>query len=138
MDLTDAPSKAQFGPAQGFHDFDMINENGQRVGTINISEQKGGKELYVDNIYGAGDYYHPNNLGPALMRDILRQIKAQFPNAETLSGHRVSGARGEAGSYMQPSAIPKIRLDDNSPFCQRLASTDSRSSPNSSVVHGHL
>ena len=43
MDLTDAPSKAQFGPAQGFHDFDMINENGQRVGTINISEQKGGQ-----------------------------------------------------------------------------------------------
>ena len=52
---------AGFGrePAQGFHDFDMQNENGQSVGTLNLSEQKGGKELYVDNINGIGDYYHP-------------------------------------------------------------------------------
>lgn len=102
----------RFGIEDGFHDFDMVNENGQSVGTINLSEQKGGKELYVDNINGLGDYFHPNNFGPALMRDLLRQIKVAFPDAETLTGHRVSGARGEAGTYDLPSAMPKIRLDD--------------------------
>jgi hypothetical protein len=107
-----ASTSAEFGEAQGFHDFDMVNENGQTVGALNLSEQKGGKELYVDNINGLGDYYHPNNFGPALMRDLLHQIKAAFPNAETLTGHRVSGARGEAGSYMDSSAFPKIRLED--------------------------
>ena len=113
--MAEQPVKGPFGPEQGFHDFDMLNENGEKVGSINISEQKSGKELYVENINGVGEYYHPNNFGPSLMRDILRQIKAQFPNAETLTGHRVSGVRGEAGTYDQPSALPKIRLDDNSP-----------------------
>src|SRR6185437_4994108 len=81
-----------------FHDFDMLNEHGQSVGTINLSEQKGGKALYIEMVNGLGEYYNPNNFGPALMRSLLRQIKEQFPNAETLTGHRVSGARETAGS----------------------------------------
>ena len=114
LQLQKIPSTStQFGEAQGFHDFDMVNENGQSVGTINLSEGKGGKELYVENIAGNGQYYHPNNLGPALMRDLLRQIKQAFPNAEVLTGHRVSGARGEAGTYNDNRfAFPKIKLDE--------------------------
>lgn len=94
-----------------FHDFDLMNENGQSVGTINLSSQKGGKELYIEMINGLGEYYNPNNFGPALMRDLLRQLKAEFPDAEVITGHRVSGARGAAGTYDLPSAMPKIKLD---------------------------
>lgn len=99
---------------QGLHDVDIQDENGKIVGTINLSEHNGGKELYIDNIQaGAKEsgFYQPNFLGPSLVRDMQRQLKAMFPNAETISGHRVSGARDKAGSYQQPSATPKIRLD---------------------------
>lgn len=112
-----------FGVAQGFHDFDMVNENGQVVGSINLSVQGDAKQLHVDMISGEGEYYHPNNFGPALMRDLLRQIKAQFPDAEVLTGHRVSGARDLAGSVKEPSALPKIRLDN--PF-EDLSGTHER------------
>jgi len=97
---------------QGFHDFDMVNENGQSVGTLNLSEQKGGKDLYVEMINGLGEYYNPNNFGGALMRSLIRQIKTEFPNAEYITGHRVSGARETAGSTGAPSAIPRIKLSE--------------------------
>jgi hypothetical protein len=38
-----------------------------------------------------------NIFSPGLLRDLDRQIKEQFPDAETISGTRVSGARGEKG-----------------------------------------
>lgn len=97
------------------HDFDMLDENGQKVGALNLSEQKGGKQLYVDMIQGgpAGSkLYNPNFLGPALMRDLLRQIKEAFPNAESITGHRVSGAREKANSLNEPHAEPVIKLDN--------------------------
>lgn len=113
--MAEPAAKGPFGPEQGFHDFDIVNENSQNVGSINLSAQKGGKELYVENINGIGQYYHPNNFGPSLMRDLLRQIKQAFPDAETLTGHRVSGARGEAGTYDQPLALPKVKLSEFEP-----------------------
>lgn len=103
-----------------FHDFDLLNEHGQSVGTINLSAQKGGKELYIEMVNGLGEYYNPNKFGPALMRDLLKQLKAEFPEAEVITGHRVSGAREKAGTYNAPSAIPRIRLDQ--PFDEVLPS----------------
>lgn len=103
-----------------FHDFDLLNEHGQSVGTINLSTQKGGKELYIEMVNGVGEYYNPNTFGPALMRDLLKQLKAEFPEAEVITGHRVSGAREKAGTYNAPSAIPRIRLDQ--PFDEVLPS----------------
>ena len=107
-----APSVVtRFGPEQGFHDFQLLDHNGNAVGFINLSEQKGGKQLHVDMISGSNGF-GPRDFGPSLMRDLLRQIKQEFPNAETLTGHRVSGARDRAGSFEQPSAEPVIRLDN--------------------------
>ena len=99
-----------FGPVQGFHDFNLMDEKGNAVGSLNISEQKGGKQLYVDMVNGIGGL-GPRDFGPALMRDLLRQLKQEFPNAETITGHRVSGAREKADSYRGPSAHPEIKLD---------------------------
>lgn len=115
-----------------FHDFSMLDENGQKVGTINISEQQSGKQLYVDMIQGGppgSKLYNPNFMGPALMRDLLRQIKEAFPNAETITGHRVSGAREKAGSYMKPSASPVIKLDNPDPALLRQLFADREFKP---------
>ncbi len=107
------PSR-DYTQAEGFHDFHILDDQGQRVGSLNLSEQRGGKQLYVDMIQGGppgSKLYNPNSMGPALMRDLLRQIKEAFPNAETITGHRVSGAREKADSYMKPSASPVVKLD---------------------------
>lgn len=102
---------SRFGPEQGFHDFSINDEKGNVVGTLNLSADKGGKQIYVENINGLGGL-GPRDFGPALMRDLLRQLKAEFPNAESITGHRVSGARGKAGSYMDKSASPVVKLDN--------------------------
>jgi hypothetical protein len=100
-----------FGPAQGFHDFQMMDERGNPVGYVNLSEQNGGKQIVVEMISGVNGL-GPRDFGPALMRSLLRQLKAEFPNAETLTGHRVSGAREKAGSFLEDSASPVIKLDN--------------------------
>lgn len=106
------------GKDTSFHDFDLLDETGQRRGSLNLSEQAGGKQLYVEMIQGGGTakMYDPNFFGPALMRDLLRQIKEQFPDAESITGHRVSGAREKAGSYELKSAMPVIKLDADAPM----------------------
>jgi hypothetical protein len=102
-----------FTAAQGFHDFNMVDENGRTIGSLNISEQKGGKQLYVDNITGINGL-GPNDFGPALIRHLAKQIKAEFPNAFGpdglgIAGHRVSGARERAGKEMtMPEATVKF------------------------------
>ncbi len=103
--------KGPFGPEQGFHDFNLLDETGKTIGVLNLSEAKDRKQIYVEMIQaGATDkMYDPNFLGPAIIRDLRRQIKAEFPNAETITGHRVSGAREKAGVEMT-AAMPVIKL----------------------------
>lgn len=104
---------------EGLHDVDIKDENGKTIGTINLSEQNDGKELHVDMIQAGPKekgFYQPNFLGPSLTRDIARQLKVMFPKAVgpdgklTITGHRVSGAREKAGSYMLDSATPKVKF----------------------------
>lgn len=78
--------------------FDLYDSQGRNVGLADITEQDGGKTLYVENI--AADWRlgpSPNRFGPRVMIDLLEQIKEAFPNAERIGGFRVSGAREKAG-----------------------------------------
>lgn len=103
-----APEKpTQFGPEQGFHDFELHDQEGKPVGYLNISEQ--GKGLYVDMVSGVKGY-GPTDFGPKLMRDILRQLKEQFPDAEYVEGHRVTGARDAVGK-LGNARVPLRKLD---------------------------
>ena len=106
----DAPGGSQFGPEQGFHDFSLNDEKGNPVGTINLSEQNSGKHLYIEMVNGINGL-GPRDFGPALMKSILRQLKAEFPNAETLSGYRVSGMREKFDTMKEVS----IKLDAAKP-----------------------
>lgn len=113
-------SEPELGPESrkagylGFHDFELQDETGKTVGSMNISEQQGGKQLYIEMIQAGktAKMYDPNFLGPALIRDLFRQLKTEFPNAESITGHRVSGAREKAGSWEAKSAMPVIKFDD--------------------------
>lgn len=78
--------------AQGFHDYDFVDENGKVVGNLEILPDPEKKQLYVANINGLAGLYS-NSFGPSLIRDLKRQLKALYPEYETITGHRVSGAR---------------------------------------------
>lgn len=100
----------QFHPEA--HNFDIQDENGQSVGNMSILPETDGKTLYVDWIGGQAGLW-ANSFGPALMRDLKRQLKTQYPDYEYLTGRRVSGAR-EAVDNFGPMPLPRVRLD--SPF----------------------
>lgn len=72
------------------HAFSIKDSKGIDHGVIYLAEEAGGKRLYVDDIQSN---LGARSLGPRAMREVLAQIKAEFPNAETLDGMRVTGAR---------------------------------------------
>jgi len=91
------------GGDPGFHNFVMVDAEGHTVGTVFLSEQKGGKRLWVDwmggvNGMGARDF------GPSAMFEFHRQLKGLFPKAEAWGGHRVSGMREKWGTVGKKSA----------------------------------
>lgn len=75
--------------------FDLLDENGNKRGWMRVVPFENGKKLYVDNIGGKKG---ANMFGPALTRDIARQLKAEYPDAEQVGGFRISGAREKAGT----------------------------------------
>ncbi len=89
------------------HDFEFLNEKGEPVGYLMVAESKDGKTLYVEDIQATlGDRgAMANQFGPRLIRDILIQLKEAFPDAETLQGHRVSGARDKADTYVTHGSV---------------------------------
>ncbi len=94
--------RAQLDQQQSFpeaaHSFEIVDPTGTVVGEVYIAEEAGGKRLYVDDIRGVGGV-GPNSIGPRQLRDILNQLRAEFPNAQELMGYRVSGARDKAGTW---------------------------------------
>lgn len=89
LELKQLPSLAGHND---FHEFQFLDQNGQPVGEITILPNPATKELYVANINGLAGLYS-NSFGPSLVRDLKRQLKAMYPEYETITGHRVSGAR---------------------------------------------
>lgn len=91
-------------PNDGTHDFELLIDGALR-GNLRVTEEQGGKHLYVDDIQsGRG----PGSIGPAV-KDILDQLRNQFPQAETISGLRVSGAREAAGRGPEEVTLPLRR-----------------------------
>jgi len=106
----------KYGPQEGFHDFNLLDETGKTIGSLNLSVQKDGRQIYIEMIQaGATEkMYDPNFLGPGVIRDLGRQIKAEFPKAFGpdglgITGHRVSGAREKAGVEMT-APMPVVKF----------------------------
>ncbi len=109
-----------------WHRHDFIDPTGKPVGRMDLFEDPAAKELWVDWIgrYGVSgeDVDLPNSLGPAAVRDLLRQIKEKYPGY-TITGERISGAREVSGGGIKEPQI-KLSLD-------KLPEPGDRASPSS-------
>jgi hypothetical protein len=84
------------------HKFYFADKNG--VGEIKlIMKGKNAHVSWIGSIKGMGkavEYDQPygyQNFGPSAMRSLIKQLKEKLPDAETISGFRISGARGKSG-----------------------------------------
>lgn len=96
LTLERGPDDETFRAGKGVtptHTLVMKDPTGKEVGHLSVAEEDGGKRLYIDDIQSE---LGPQSLGPKAIRDVIEQIKEQFPNAEMLEGMRVSGAREKA------------------------------------------
>lgn len=112
------------GKGQNAHAIDILDERGKTVGGIDITESADGKQLYIDMINAGANrqMYQPHFLGPALVRDIKRQLREMFPQAETITGHRVSGAREAAGNVdTAPMPLVPLRHESAADFRNLLS-----------------
>ncbi len=85
------------GDAFGADQWRLLDEKGNKVGHLELSSYEGGQKLYVDVVQGLNGL-GPRDFGPALMKDLLWQIKVEYPEAKQIGGFRVSGAREKAGT----------------------------------------
>lgn len=101
-------SLQRYGEGEGedkAHGFNILDKDGKELGNFQIAEEDGGKRLYIDDIQGG-----INTIGTSAIREVLQQIKEQFPNAESLEGMRVSGAREKAGTKDIKAAIDLTKI----------------------------
>jgi hypothetical protein len=81
----------------------LVNRYGSPVGELHVTESLDGKSLYVHNIEGMDG---ANAFGSSAIRDLKEQLKKEFPKAETVSGFRINGARGDNGANVTASLKP--------------------------------
>lgn len=79
-------------PLMGGADFmhQIHDESGNRVGHVWVSPMEDGERLHINHIGAMG--HEANSLGPAVLRDAYRQLKAAYPSAKRITGTRVSGS----------------------------------------------
>ncbi len=82
-----------------FKEFTIL-ENGKPIGVIDSTFHTRDNRIFIGGITLTDDEGleieskdAANALGPAKIRQLLRLLKAEFPEAETIGGMRVSGAR---------------------------------------------
>lgn len=91
-------------PGSGEH-IQMMDEHSQSVGSMAIDPDPDSKTLFVNWIGGQAGLWS-NSFGPALVRDIKRQLKEMYPDHEYISGNRITGAREQAGA----TGVAKVKL----------------------------
>ena len=111
--IGDRPLKLEKGESiwKGMEDYNFVDHNGKVVGEITIFPDPMKKQLYIASV--SSHDLQPNTMGPSLIRDIKRQLKELYPEYETISGYRISGAREEAGAPKeQRKPVVKLALGD--------------------------
>jgi hypothetical protein len=92
-------------------EYNFVDHTGKVVGEITIFPDPMKKQLYIASV--SSHDLQPNTMGPSLIRDIKRQLKELYPEYETISGYRISGAREEAGAPKeQRKPVVKLALGD--------------------------
>ena len=86
-----------------FHTLEIRDDTGRKVGDLTLAPDPATKNLNVEMINGVAGQW-ANSFGPGLIMDLKRQLKALYPDYDTLTGERVSGAA--------PDRRVLIKLDD--------------------------
>jgi hypothetical protein len=94
-----------------YNEFQLLDQNGRVVGDLTLVPDPATKTLHIEMIGGAAGHW-ANSFGPSLVRDLMRQLKAEFPDYEYITGHRVTGAREGAGTTGETHAFPKVKFDE--------------------------
>ncbi len=131
--------KAEFEPGADFHVFHLLDETGKKIGYLNLSEAKGGKQIYVENIQAGGTakMYDPNFLGPAIIRDLRRQIKAEFSPKRLKAGAMWTPVPPCGNSSRRSAARPSTLPISKCTTAQSLNHTRSGSMrPSAKSLHG--
>lgn len=86
-------------------------DNSERVGAA-LSVDDTGNHGSLDIFPPAGEVRNigANRIGPVAMRDLLRHIRTQFPDLQTISGERITGARTITQSGERTPAIDMSRV----------------------------
>jgi hypothetical protein len=84
-------------------------ETGRPLGSMWVSNN--GDTLHINSIERRGGTPRPgdpNSLGPEAMRSIMHQLSEFYPDAKTIEGNRISGARqgGQFQGDMSPEDAP--------------------------------
>lgn len=90
--------KDESGPdtaIHGGHSFSFMSDDGV-VGSLDVRVQRNGKELHVEFIGTIGTP-GPMDVGRTEMKNLFKLLADRFPNAEEITGFRVSGARNATG-----------------------------------------
>lgn len=107
----DAPQGWSSVPGRAADEYRLHDENGNKVGWLEVIPSEDGTQLYVDNIGGfESKGFGPNSFGPALTRSLIRQLKEIYPNLKEIGGFRISGARDKSGTT-GPATI-KVQVGD--------------------------
>ena len=98
--------------------FNLKKDDGSSAGWVTISSDDP-KNLLVSGISAHAD--GPNSLGAKEMMSLIPEVKKYYPNAETVRGHRISGARrGPASDYRKldewgtdgpDQSVAKVNID---------------------------
>lgn len=99
-------------PSDGFHTFDVMGPEGQKA-TLDLSESSNGKAVRIEMLTareGVGA------IGLKGLSAIAEQIALEFPNAERIEYHHISGAKGEK----PVSEIDKTKIELG-PIRERMA-----------------
>jgi hypothetical protein len=94
--------------------WNFIDEEGKSRGYINLSVR--GDDLHVNMVenYGNRDNQGMFMTNPELTKSLLEQIRKEYPNAKTISGYRISGARGvnDTKQKIKRSLVDLSRVED--------------------------
>ena len=102
------------------HEYKFLDQDGNDVGFLELYPDEAKKQLYIGMIGGKAGLYS-NSFGPSLIRDLKRQLKELYPEYETITGHRVTGARyadkwfNENLDQRNPTDHPVVKLSLDAP-----------------------
>jgi len=109
-----------------FQAFAVQNEKGNGVGEMHVDYMPDEKRIHVNNIQsylgspsfvqgrGARNNENAWSLGPADMQSVIKELMDYYPEAKTISGHRVSGAR-----WQRPPDSPYYEHENAENYVER-------------------